>query len=205
MNTAPAYVPLTKPSEVGKEEPIPKLDDANRDRVLKAYLKKWQEEHNSAVADCGEEVETDPMIVLQENWLNAQASCKCRFRKTHRIAAENPVRCQKTVPNLKPHRLRAGKRRCGRIRYGGRRGCGKRRRRCGRGVDARPNQYPEPESRQPARSVLPVRTGADRTVDQTPAPASDRYRQRHDPYGGAEADGALLISSSKCCTSRRVR
>lgn len=25
MNTAPAYVPLTKPSEVGKEEPIPKL------------------------------------------------------------------------------------------------------------------------------------------------------------------------------------
>ncbi|EMS6513691.1 hypothetical protein RBZ41_002011 [Neisseria gonorrhoeae] len=83
MNTAPAYVPLTKPSEVGKEEPIPKLDDANRDRVLKAYLKKWQEEHNSAVADCGEEVETDPMIVLQENWLNAQASLQMPVSEKH--------------------------------------------------------------------------------------------------------------------------
>lgn len=108
MNTAPAYVPLTKPSEVGKEEPIPKLDDANRDRVLKAYLKKWQEEHNSAVADCGEEVETDPMIVLQENWLNAQASCKCRFRKTHRIAAENPVRCQKDSAEFETAQIEGG-------------------------------------------------------------------------------------------------
>ncbi len=83
MNTAPAYAPLTKPSEVEKEEPIPKLDDANRDRVLKAYLKKWQEEHNSTVADCGEEVETDPMIVLQENWLNAQASLQMSVSEKH--------------------------------------------------------------------------------------------------------------------------
>ena len=83
MNTAPAYAPLTKPSEVGKEEPIPKLDDANRDRVLKAYLKKWQEEHNSTVADCGEEVETDPMVILQENWLNAQASLQMSVSEKH--------------------------------------------------------------------------------------------------------------------------
>ncbi|ENV5727253.1 hypothetical protein R9370_002223, partial [Neisseria gonorrhoeae] len=55
----------------------------NRDRVLKAYLKKWQEEHNSAVADCGEEVETDPMIVLQENWLNAQASLQMPVSEKH--------------------------------------------------------------------------------------------------------------------------
>ena len=110
MNTAPAYAPLTKPSEVGKEEPIPKLDDANRDRVLKAYLKKWQEEHNSAVADCGEEVETDPMVILQENWLNAQASRKCRFRKnTSNRSGKSGSMQKKTVSNLKPHRLRAGK------------------------------------------------------------------------------------------------
>lgn len=81
MKAVPTYAPLSRPSETGTDAPAPKLDDASRNRVLKAYLKKWQEEHNAAVADCGEEIETDPMVILQENWLNAQASCKCRFRK----------------------------------------------------------------------------------------------------------------------------
>lgn len=83
MNTAPDRVPPVQTSEAAKGSPAPKLDDASRNRVLKAYLKKWQEEHNAAVADCGEEVETDPMIVLQENWLNAQASLQMSVSEKH--------------------------------------------------------------------------------------------------------------------------
>ncbi|HGG9213479.1 TPA: hypothetical protein ACJJ3D_000425 [Neisseria meningitidis] len=83
MNTAPDRVPPVQTSEAAKGSPAPKLDDASRARVLKAYLKKWQEEHNAAVADCGEEVETDPMIVLQENWLNAQASLQMSVSEKH--------------------------------------------------------------------------------------------------------------------------
>lgn len=83
MKAVPTYAPLSRPSETGTDAPVPKLDDESRARVLKAYLKKWQEEHNAAVADCGEEVETDPMIVLQENWLNAQASLQMSVSEKH--------------------------------------------------------------------------------------------------------------------------
>ncbi|MFQ3071922.1 hypothetical protein ACKJPP_08090 [Neisseria polysaccharea] len=83
MNTAPDRVPPVQTSEAAKGAPAPKLDDASRNRVLKAYLKKWQEEHNAAVAECGEEVETDPMVILQENWLNAQASLQMSVSEKH--------------------------------------------------------------------------------------------------------------------------
>ncbi|HGG9459569.1 TPA: hypothetical protein ACJJ7I_001820 [Neisseria meningitidis] len=83
MNTAPDRVPPVQTSEAAKGSPAPKLDDASRNRVLKAYLKKWQEEHNAAVADCGEEIETDPMVILQENWLNAQASLQMSVSEKH--------------------------------------------------------------------------------------------------------------------------
>lgn len=83
MNTAPDRVPPVQTSEAAKGSPAPKLDDASRNRVLKAYLKKWQEEHNAAVAECGEEVETDPMVILQENWLNAQASLQMSVSEKH--------------------------------------------------------------------------------------------------------------------------
>ncbi len=53
MKVVPTYAPLSRPSETGTDASVPKLDDASRNRVLKAYLKKWQEEHNAAVADCG--------------------------------------------------------------------------------------------------------------------------------------------------------
>ncbi|HFC8540027.1 TPA: hypothetical protein ACFP4U_000158 [Neisseria lactamica] len=83
MNTAPDRVPPVQTSEAAKGASAPKLDDASRNRVLKAYLKKWQEEHNAAVAECGEEVETDPMVILQENWLNAQASLQMSVSEKH--------------------------------------------------------------------------------------------------------------------------
>ncbi|WP_127254433.1 hypothetical protein [Neisseria meningitidis] len=83
MNTVPDRVPPVQTSEAAKGASALKLDDASRNRVLKAYLKKWQEEHNTAVADCSEEVETDPMIVLQENWLNAQASLQMSVSEKH--------------------------------------------------------------------------------------------------------------------------
>ena len=52
-----------------------KLDDANRDAVLTEYLRKWQEEHNAMLEeDAAETAETDAMVILQENWLNAQSS-----------------------------------------------------------------------------------------------------------------------------------
>ena len=52
-----------------------KLDDANRDAVLTEYLRKWQEEHNAMLEEeAGETAETDAMVILQENWLNAQSS-----------------------------------------------------------------------------------------------------------------------------------
>lgn len=83
MNTALDRVPPVQTSEAAKSASAPKLDDASRNRVLKAYLQKWQEEHNAAVAECGEEVETDPMVILQENWLNAQASLQMSVSEKH--------------------------------------------------------------------------------------------------------------------------
>ena len=38
-------------------------------------LRKWQEEHNAMLEEeAGETAETDAMVILQENWLNAQSS-----------------------------------------------------------------------------------------------------------------------------------
>lgn len=50
-----------------------KLDARERDRVLREYLLQWQKEHNEALEQ-EENVETDTDVLLQENWLGAQAS-----------------------------------------------------------------------------------------------------------------------------------
>lgn len=80
LNAPYAHAPLVRESQEPAFEQKPKaksvkLDDANRDAVLTEYLRKWQEEHNAMLEeDAAETAETDAMVILQENWLNAQSS-----------------------------------------------------------------------------------------------------------------------------------
>lgn len=80
LNAPYTHAPLVRESQEPVLEQKPKdksvkLDDANRDAVLTEYLRKWQEEHNAMLEeDAAETAETDAMVILQENWLNAQSS-----------------------------------------------------------------------------------------------------------------------------------
>lgn len=80
LNAPYTHAPLVRESqEPALEQKLKaktaKLDDANRDAVLTEYLRKWQEEHNAMLEeDAAETAETDAMVILQENWLNAQSS-----------------------------------------------------------------------------------------------------------------------------------
>ena len=80
LNAPYTHAPLVRESQEPAFEQKPKtksvkLDDANRDAVLTEYLRKWQEEHNAMLEEeAGETAETDAMVILQENWLNAQSS-----------------------------------------------------------------------------------------------------------------------------------
>ncbi len=80
LNAPYTHAPLVRESQEPAVEQKPKaktakLDDANRDAVLMEYLRKWQEEHNAMLEeDAAETAETDAMVILQENWLNAQSS-----------------------------------------------------------------------------------------------------------------------------------
>ena len=80
LNAPYTHAPLVRESQEPALEQKPKaksvkLDDANRDAVLTEYLRKWQEEHNAMLEeDTAETAETDAMVILQENWLNAQSS-----------------------------------------------------------------------------------------------------------------------------------
>ncbi|OFN78959.1 hypothetical protein [Neisseria sp. HMSC064E01] len=80
LNAPYTHAPLVRESQEPAVEQKPKaktakLDDANRDAVLTEYLRKWQEEHNAMLEeDAAETAETDAMVILQENWLNAQSS-----------------------------------------------------------------------------------------------------------------------------------
>ncbi|QEY24263.1 hypothetical protein [Neisseria animalis] len=62
---------------------VRRLDDKSRDKILQEYLKKWQEEHNVGVAESGETVETDTMVLLQENWLAAQNALQTGVSDKH--------------------------------------------------------------------------------------------------------------------------
>ena len=80
LNAPYTHAPLVRESQEPAFEQRPKaksvkLDDANRDAVLTEYLRKWQEEHNAMLEEeAAETAETDAMVILQENWLNAQSS-----------------------------------------------------------------------------------------------------------------------------------
>ena len=41
------------------------------------YLEQWQREHNAELEET-EQVETDTMVLLQENWLSAQSSLQMK-------------------------------------------------------------------------------------------------------------------------------
>ena len=80
LNAPYTHAPLVRESQEPAVEQkhkakTVKLDDANRDAVLTEYLRKWQEEHNAMLEEeAAETAETDAMVILQENWLNAQSS-----------------------------------------------------------------------------------------------------------------------------------
>mgnify|MGYP000846412385 FL=1 len=90
FNTAPTHAPLVKKSDEAVEaapKTAPKkeykLDVGNREKVLEEYLYRWQLEHNTALADEGEAVETDAMVVLQDNWLSAQSALQAAASERH--------------------------------------------------------------------------------------------------------------------------
>lgn len=105
LNAPYTHAPLVRESQEPAFEQKPKtksvkLDDANRDAVLTEYLRKWQEEHNAMLEEeASETAETDAMVILQENWLNAQSSLQMsasdRQIESTRTVLLNPKR--KTV------------------------------------------------------------------------------------------------------------
>ncbi|STZ75493.1 hypothetical protein [Bergeriella denitrificans] len=96
LNTPNVRAPLVRESEAGRRfaaAPKPaaarKPDDKIRDKILREYLLKWQEEHNAAVAESGEAVETDAMVLLQENWLSAQNALQTQVSDKHIESSRN--------------------------------------------------------------------------------------------------------------------
>lgn len=59
-----------------------KSDAAMRERLMRQYLAQWQAEHNAPLADT-ESVETDAMVILQENWLQAQNAVQLSVSDRH--------------------------------------------------------------------------------------------------------------------------
>lgn len=79
INAPYTHAPLIK--ESAREKPVEtetyKLDAGTRDKVLMEYLEQWQREHNAELEET-EQVETDTMVLLQENWLSAQSSLQMK-------------------------------------------------------------------------------------------------------------------------------
>ncbi|WP_165008296.1 hypothetical protein [Neisseria yangbaofengii] len=87
INAPYAHAPLIRESKdarrnVAKTDKPYELDQKSRDKVLKEYMRKWQEEHNVEVAQ-HEDIETDDMVLLQENWLSAQNALQMRVSEKH--------------------------------------------------------------------------------------------------------------------------
>lgn len=59
-----------------------KSDAAMRERLMRQYLAQWQAEHNAPLAET-ESVETDAMVILQENWLHAQNAVQLSAADRH--------------------------------------------------------------------------------------------------------------------------
>ena len=79
INAPYTHAPLIK--ESAREKPVEtetyKLDAGTRDKELMEYLEQWQREHNAELEET-EQVETDTMVLLQENWLSAQSSLQMK-------------------------------------------------------------------------------------------------------------------------------
>ncbi|ASK26512.1 hypothetical protein [Neisseria chenwenguii] len=93
INAPYTHAPLIKaspePSAREREREARKLDAREREKVLHEYLLKWQEEHNAELAQ-EENVETDDMVLLQENWVSAQNSLQMS-------ASEKQIESTRTV------------------------------------------------------------------------------------------------------------
>lgn len=83
LNAPYTHAPLIRESKDPRPDAdaqagkVHELDQKSRDKVLREYMRKWQEEHNAEMAQ-HEDMETDDMVLLQENWLNAQNALQMR-------------------------------------------------------------------------------------------------------------------------------
>lgn len=88
INAPYTHAPLIRESKDARQNVAAKadkpyeLDQKSRDKVLREYMRKWQEEHNAEVAQ-HEDIETDDMVLLQENWLSAQSALQMRASEKH--------------------------------------------------------------------------------------------------------------------------
>ncbi len=88
INAPYTHAPLIRESKDARQNVAAKadkpyeLDQKSRDKVLREYMRKWQEEHNAEVAQ-HEDIETDDMVLLQENWLSAQNALQVRASEKH--------------------------------------------------------------------------------------------------------------------------
>lgn len=84
INSPYTHVPLVKESAAVKTQaPRKDADAKTRERILQQYLHKWQQEHNAQVEVPSETAETDAMVILQENWLSAQAALQMSASDKH--------------------------------------------------------------------------------------------------------------------------
>ena len=72
----------TNPPQHSAAATSKKSDAAMRERLMRQYLAQWQAEHNAPLADT-ESVETDAMVILQENWLQAQNAVQLSVSDRH--------------------------------------------------------------------------------------------------------------------------
>lgn len=97
LNQPHTHAPLIKPSHQPHHQKIDKqqIDVKMRDKVLQEYLLQWQKEHNAEL-ETSEMVETDTMVLLQENWLAAQSALQMGVTEkqieSHRTVWLNPKR-----------------------------------------------------------------------------------------------------------------
>ncbi|PSJ79496.1 hypothetical protein [Neisseria iguanae] len=88
INAHPTHAPLIReskdlrPNAAAKADRPYGLDQKSRDKILQEYMRKWQEEHNAGVAQ-HEDIVTDDMVLLQENWLGAQSALQMRVSEKH--------------------------------------------------------------------------------------------------------------------------
>ena len=90
IHIAPAEAPARpQPEPAAPAAASRNVDAATREKVLREYLQQWQQAHNEAVAEETPIEETDATVLLQEDWLSAQAAL--------RTAADEHIEATHTV------------------------------------------------------------------------------------------------------------